>query len=106
MPTNMPLEQLDSNWLTQMRKWQEEFVGSLSAREFVDGVTAEVLGQSVFVYTHTGELRRLPKVGGGVQEGRGLLGGWAAVVGGWVVHTLTVSMENGLGCRACACTLK
>jgi hypothetical protein len=81
MPTNMPLEQLDSNWLTQMRKWQEEFVGSLSAREFVDGVTAEVLGQSVFVYTHTGELRRLPKVGGGVQEGRGLLGGWAAVVG-------------------------
>ncbi|KAI8475534.1 MAG: hypothetical protein J3K34DRAFT_365587 [Monoraphidium minutum] len=51
----------DGNWLTQMRKWQEEFVGSLSAREFVDGVTAEVLGQSVFVYTHTGELRRLPK---------------------------------------------
>ena len=51
----------DANWLTQMRKWQEEFVGSLSAREFVDGVTAEVLGQSVFVYTHTGELRRLPK---------------------------------------------
>lgn len=28
----------------------------------MDGVTAEVLGQSVFVYTHTGELRRLPKV--------------------------------------------
>ena len=62
MPTFMPQEQLDGNWLTQMRKWQEEFVGSLSAREFVDGVTAEVLGQSVFVYTHTGELRRLPKV--------------------------------------------
>jgi hypothetical protein len=62
----------DGNWLTQMRKWQEEFVGSLSAREFVDGVTAEVLGQSVFVYTHTGELRRLPKVG---AEGRPLLAG-------------------------------
>jgi hypothetical protein len=33
-----------NNWVTQMKRWQEEFVGSLSAREFVDGVTAEVGG--------------------------------------------------------------
>lgn len=62
MPSFVSPGAVDANWLTQMRKWQEDFVGSLSAREFVDGVTAEVLGQSVFVYTHTGELRRLPKV--------------------------------------------
>lgn len=51
----------DADWLTQLKKWREDFVGSLSAREFVDGITAEVLGQSVFVYTHKGELKRLPR---------------------------------------------
>ncbi len=50
------------NWLTSIRDWQQEFVGSLSAREFVDCVTGDLLVQGVFVFTPSGAVMRLPKV--------------------------------------------
>ena len=50
------------NWLTSIRDWQQEFVGSLSAREFVDCITGDLLGQGVFVFTPSGAVMRLPKV--------------------------------------------
>lgn len=34
----------------------------LSAREFVDTVTGDLLGQRVFVFTPTGEVMHLPQV--------------------------------------------
>uniref|UniRef100_A0A061QR48 Putative GTP diphosphokinase RSH1, chloroplastic n=1 Tax=Tetraselmis sp. GSL018 TaxID=582737 RepID=A0A061QR48_9CHLO len=49
------------NWLTSIREWQEEFIDMLSAREFVDTVTGDLLGQRVFVFTPTGEVMHLPK---------------------------------------------
>ena len=50
------------NWLTSIRDWQSEFVNSLSAREFVDCITDDLLGRGVFVFTPSGEVMRLPKV--------------------------------------------
>lgn len=50
------------NWLNSIREWQEEFLGSLTAREFVDCVTDDLLSQRVFVFTPRGEVMRLPKV--------------------------------------------
>ena len=50
------------NWLNSIRDWQQEFVGSLSAREFVDCITDDLLGQGVFVFTPSGAVMRLPKV--------------------------------------------
>ena len=50
------------NWLNSIREWQLEFVNSLSAREFVDCVTDDLLGRGVFVFTPSGEVMRLPKV--------------------------------------------
>lgn len=49
-------------WLKAIQEWQEEFVDSLSAREFVDCILDDLLGQSVFVFTPSGDLLRLPKV--------------------------------------------
>lgn len=49
------------NWLNSIREWQEEFLDSLTAREFVDCVTDDLLGQGVFVFTPSGEVMRLPK---------------------------------------------
>ncbi len=54
------------NWLNSIREWQEEFLGSLTAREFVDCVTDDLLSQGVFVFTPRGEVMRLPKVCVGV----------------------------------------
>ncbi|KAK9788004.1 hypothetical protein WJX73_010672 [Symbiochloris irregularis] len=48
-------------WLKAIQEWQEEFVDSLSAREFVDCILDDLLGQSVFVFTPSGDLLRLPK---------------------------------------------
>lgn len=59
------------NWLNSIRVWQEEFLGSLSASEFVDCVTDDLLGQGVFVFTPSGDLMRLPKV----RQAAGLLVG-------------------------------
>ncbi|BDA49388.1 probable GTP diphosphokinase RSH1, chloroplastic [Coccomyxa sp. Obi] len=49
------------NWLNSIREWQSEFVNSLSAREFVDCITDDLLGRGVFVFTPSGEVMRLPK---------------------------------------------
>lgn len=50
------------NWLQSIRVWQEEFVGTITPREFVDCVTDDLLGRGVFVFTPAGEVMRLPKV--------------------------------------------
>ena len=50
------------NWLNSIREWQQDFLGSLDAREFVDCVTDELFGKGVFVFTPFGEVMRLPKV--------------------------------------------
>ncbi|KAL0420065.1 UNVERIFIED_CONTAM: putative GTP diphosphokinase RSH1, chloroplastic [Sesamum radiatum] len=43
-------------WLNAIREWQEEFVGNMSSREFVDTVTRDLLGSRVFVFTPRGEV--------------------------------------------------
>ena len=50
-------------WLQSIREWQQEFVGDLSAREFVDTVTGDLLvsGKRVFVFTPRGEVMSLPR---------------------------------------------
>ena len=50
------------NWLNSIREWQQDFLGSLDAREFVDCVTDELFGKGVFVFTPFGDVMRLPKV--------------------------------------------
>ncbi|XP_022757941.1 putative GTP diphosphokinase RSH1, chloroplastic isoform X2 [Durio zibethinus] len=42
-------------WLNAIREWQEEFVGNMSSREFVDTITRDLLGSRVFVFTPRGE---------------------------------------------------
>ncbi|KAK9835971.1 hypothetical protein WJX81_002744 [Elliptochloris bilobata] len=49
------------NWLNSIRDWQAEFVGTLTAREFVACVTDDLLGHGVFAFTPSGEIMRLPK---------------------------------------------
>lgn len=48
-------------WLNAIREWQEEFVGNMSSREFVDVITRDLLGSCVFVFTPRGEIKNLPK---------------------------------------------
>ncbi|KAI3768293.1 hypothetical protein L2E82_18849 [Cichorium intybus] len=48
-------------WLNAIREWQEEFVGNMSSRKFVDTITKDVLGSRVFVFTPRGEMKILPK---------------------------------------------
>ncbi|KAJ0453627.1 putative GTP diphosphokinase [Helianthus annuus] len=48
-------------WLNAIREWQEEFVGHMSCREFVDTITKDLLGSRVFVFTPRGEIKNLPK---------------------------------------------
>ncbi|KAL4559676.1 hypothetical protein LXL04_031819 [Taraxacum kok-saghyz] len=48
-------------WLNSIREWQEEFVGNMSSREFVDTITKDLLGSRVFVFTPRGEIKNLPK---------------------------------------------
>ncbi|MBA0717907.1 hypothetical protein Golax_005682, partial [Gossypium laxum] len=43
-------------WLNAIREWQEEFVGNMSSREFVDTITRDLLGSRVFVFTPRGEV--------------------------------------------------
>eukprot|EP00898_Chlorokybus_atmophyticus_P005547 jgi/Chlat1/5994/Chrsp4S06311 len=49
-----------ASWLNSIREWQDEFVGNMSAREFVDTITGELLGRRVFVFTPQGEVVTLP----------------------------------------------
>ncbi|CAL5423449.1 unnamed protein product [Camellia sinensis] len=44
-------------WLNAINKWQEEFVGNMSSREFVDTITRDLLGGRVFIFTPKGEVR-------------------------------------------------
>uniref|UniRef100_A0A1J3FDK2 Putative GTP diphosphokinase RSH1, chloroplastic n=1 Tax=Noccaea caerulescens TaxID=107243 RepID=A0A1J3FDK2_NOCCA len=48
-------------WLNAIREWQEEFVGNMTSREFVDTITRDLLGSRVFVFTPKGEIKNLPK---------------------------------------------
>ncbi|CAH8350357.1 unnamed protein product [Eruca vesicaria subsp. sativa] len=48
-------------WLNAIREWQEEFVGNMSSREFVDTITRDLLGSRVFVFTPKGGIKNLPK---------------------------------------------
>ncbi|KAJ3683685.1 hypothetical protein LUZ60_013912 [Juncus effusus] len=48
-------------WLNAIREWQEEFLGNMSSREFVETVTRDLLGSRVFVFTPKGEIKNLPK---------------------------------------------
>ncbi|EPS62197.1 hypothetical protein M569_12595, partial [Genlisea aurea] len=45
------------SWLNAIREWQEEFVGNMSSREFVETVTRDLLGSRVFVFTPRGEVK-------------------------------------------------
>lgn len=49
---------LQVGWLNAIREWQEEFVGNMSSREFVDTITRDLLGSRVFVFTPRGEVRQ------------------------------------------------
>ncbi|XP_071724524.1 putative GTP diphosphokinase RSH1, chloroplastic [Rutidosis leptorrhynchoides] len=48
-------------WLNAIREWQEEFVGNMSSREFVETITRDLLGSRIFVFTPKGEIKNLPK---------------------------------------------
>ncbi|XVF22170.1 hypothetical protein REPUB_Repub12eG0150600 [Reevesia pubescens] len=48
-------------WLNAIREWQEEFVGNMSSREFVETITRDLLGSRVFVFTPRGEIKNLPR---------------------------------------------
>ena len=43
-------------WLKMIQAWQEEFLGVLSAREFVDTVTGDLLGRRTFVFSRRDKL--------------------------------------------------
>jgi GTP pyrophosphokinase len=47
-------------WLSNIREWQEEFLGVLTAEEFVDTITGDLLGRRVFVFTPSGGVMNLP----------------------------------------------
>jgi GTP pyrophosphokinase len=47
-------------WLKMIQAWQEEFLGVLSAREFVDTVTGDLLGRRTFVFSRAGQVVNLP----------------------------------------------
>lgn len=48
---------LQIGWLNAIREWQEEFVGNMTSREFVDTITRDLLGSRVFVFTPRGEVK-------------------------------------------------
>lgn len=50
---------LQIGWLNAIREWQEEFVGNMSSREFVETITRDLLGSRVFVFTPRGEVNKL-----------------------------------------------
>ena len=44
----------------QHQQWQEEFLGVITAEEFVDTVTGDLLGRRVFVFTPSGGVMNMP----------------------------------------------
>ena len=47
-------------WLKNIQEWQKEFIDVLSAREFVDTITSDLLGRRVFIFTPKGQATNLP----------------------------------------------
>ena len=47
-------------WLKNIQEWQKEFIDVLSAREFVDTITSDLLGRRVFIFTPKGQVTNLP----------------------------------------------
>ena len=47
-------------WLKNIQAWHTEFIDVLSAREFVDTITSDLLGRRVFVFTPKGRALNLP----------------------------------------------
>lgn len=63
LPNGLQMMARRRNWLTSIKSWQEEFLGTLSAQEFVTCVTHDLLvSRLVFVFTPSGDLMRMPKV--------------------------------------------
>lgn len=52
-----PFDFFQIGWLNAIREWQEEFVGNMTSREFVDVITRDLLGSRVFVFTPRGEVK-------------------------------------------------
>ncbi|CAI9277721.1 unnamed protein product [Lactuca saligna] len=50
-------------WLNAIRELQEEFVGNMSSKEFVNTITKYLLGSRVFVFTLRGEVPKVTNVG-------------------------------------------
>ena len=50
-----------AGWLNAVKEWQQEFVGSVSAEEFVETVVGDFLPRSIFVFSADGTLVSLPK---------------------------------------------
>jgi len=48
------------NWLNSIREWQAEFLGTVTAQEFVQCIREDLLSQTVFVFTPLGDIMRLP----------------------------------------------
>jgi (p)ppGpp synthase/HD superfamily hydrolase len=50
-----------TGWLNAVKDWQKEFVGSVTAQEFVETVVGDFLPRTIFVFTPDGTLVSLPK---------------------------------------------
>jgi sulfur carrier protein ThiS len=49
------------NWLQSIQQWQEEFLGAVTATEFMEVMQRDLLTQTVFAFTVGGDIMRLPK---------------------------------------------
>ena len=87
-PPLFPPSPCQTSWLQAIRGWQEEFVGSISAREFVEAVTGDILGSRIFVFTPKGEVRRGMR--GGEMVGGGMVGGKYLMSGSSTAQCITV----------------
>ncbi|RWW30344.1 hypothetical protein GW17_00005089 [Ensete ventricosum] len=80
-------------WLNAIREWQQEFVGNMSSREFVDTVMRDLLGSRVFVFTPKGEvgqLRILPSF----QVNGNLVSPMHILANAEVVEIITYNVSN------------
>jgi hypothetical protein len=49
------------NWLESIRLWQEEFLSTFTASEFMEVMHKDLLGRTIFAFTPSGDIMRLPK---------------------------------------------
>lgn len=49
------------NWLQSIRQWQQEFLSTVTAREFMEVMRQDLLGRTIFAFTPAGDILRLPK---------------------------------------------